>query len=72
MILYEIWNEHAYLETWQIGSWYRKSEISRRTTLFWFSSVSGQMLSGYIQAGLYDSLATSDKYKLTNLSGIET
>ncbi|RKK95493.1 hypothetical protein BFJ68_g14779 [Fusarium oxysporum] len=39
-----------------IGSWYRKSEISRRTTLFWFSSVSGQMLSGYIQAGLYRNM----------------
>ncbi|KAL2402444.1 MFS transporter PfmaC [Exophiala dermatitidis] len=39
-----------------IGSWYRKSEISRRTTLFWFASVGGQMLSGYIQAGLYRNM----------------
>ncbi|KAF4438152.1 hypothetical protein F53441_12844 [Fusarium austroafricanum] len=39
-----------------IGSWYRRSEISRRTTLFWFSSVGGQMLSGYIQAGLYKNM----------------
>ncbi|KAF5587214.1 major facilitator superfamily transporter [Fusarium pseudocircinatum] len=39
-----------------IGSWYRKSEISKRTTLFWFSSVGGQMLSGYIQAGLYRNM----------------
>ncbi|KAF5684620.1 major facilitator superfamily transporter [Fusarium denticulatum] len=39
-----------------IGSWYRKSEISRRTTLFWFSSVGGQMLCGYIQAGLYRNM----------------
>ncbi|KAH7258923.1 major facilitator superfamily domain-containing protein [Fusarium redolens] len=39
-----------------IGSWYRRSEISRRTTLFWFSSVGGQMLSGYIQAGLYRNM----------------
>lgn len=36
----------------QIGSWYRSSEINRRSTLFMFSSVGGQMFSGYIQAGL--------------------
>ncbi|OKL61274.1 hypothetical protein UA08_03349 [Talaromyces atroroseus] len=40
----------------QIGSWYRASEISRRSTLFMFSSVGGQMLSGYIQAGLYRNM----------------
>ncbi|KAF5627835.1 pantothenate transporter liz1 [Fusarium tjaetaba] len=59
--LYIVWqlniqNENAYSEPRQIGSWYRKSEISRRTTLFWFSSVGEQMLSGYIQAGLYRNM----------------
>lgn len=64
--------EYAYLDRRQIGSWYRKSEISRRTTLFWFSSVGGQMLSGYIQAGLYDGLTIPDEHNLTYLSDIET
>ncbi|ATY63245.1 major facilitator superfamily transporter [Cordyceps militaris] len=36
-----------------IGSWYTKSEISRRTGIFLFSSVFGSMCSGYIQAGLH-------------------
>ncbi|KAH8705509.1 major facilitator superfamily domain-containing protein [Talaromyces proteolyticus] len=39
-----------------IGSWYRSSEINRRTTLLVFSSVGGQMFSGYIQAGLYHNM----------------
>ncbi|GAD95623.1 pantothenate transporter, putative [Paecilomyces variotii No. 5] len=39
-----------------IGSWYRSSEINRRSTLFMFSSVGGQMFSGYIQAGLYRNM----------------
>ncbi|QKX54969.1 uncharacterized protein TRUGW13939_02059 [Talaromyces rugulosus] len=39
-----------------IGSWYRTSEISRRSTIFMFSSVGGQMFSGYIQAGLYKNM----------------
>ncbi|UNI23893.1 hypothetical protein JDV02_009685 [Purpureocillium takamizusanense] len=39
-----------------IGSWYRKSEIARRTALFYFSSIGGLMLSGYIQAGLYHNM----------------
>ncbi|KAE8388716.1 major facilitator superfamily domain-containing protein [Aspergillus alliaceus] len=40
----------------QIGSWYRSSEISRRSSIFMFSSVGGQMVSGYIQAGLYHNM----------------
>ncbi|KAM3504492.1 hypothetical protein MY10362_003540 [Beauveria mimosiformis] len=39
-----------------IGSWYKKSEISRRTGLFLFSSVFGAMCSGYIQAGLHKNM----------------
>lgn len=39
-----------------IGSWYRKSEIARRTALFYFSAIGGLMLSGYIQAGLYHNM----------------
>jgi hypothetical protein len=72
MTLLETRKIYAYPETWQIGSWYRRSEISRRTTLFWFSSVGGQMLSGYIQAGLYDSFSPLNENKLTKLLDIET
>ncbi|KAJ5584268.1 major facilitator superfamily domain-containing protein [Penicillium hispanicum] len=39
-----------------IGSWYRSSEISRRSAIFMFSSAGGQMFSGYIQAGLYKNM----------------
>lgn len=39
-----------------IGSWYKKSEIGRRTSLFYFSATGGQMLSGIIQGGIYRSL----------------
>ncbi|KAK2603420.1 hypothetical protein QQS21_004370 [Conoideocrella luteorostrata] len=37
-----------------IGSWYRTTEISRRTGIFLFSSTLGAMCSGYIQSGLLD------------------
>ena len=36
-----------------LGSWYRKSELGRRSGLFVMSGVLGQMFSGYLQAGLY-------------------
>ncbi|KAJ3493703.1 hypothetical protein NLG97_g4567 [Lecanicillium saksenae] len=39
-----------------IGSWYTKSEISRRTAIFLFSSALGSMCSGYIQAGLHSNM----------------
>ncbi|OAA56405.1 Major facilitator superfamily domain, general substrate transporter [Cordyceps fumosorosea ARSEF 2679] len=39
-----------------IGSWYTKSEISRRTGIFLFASVFGGMCSGYIQAGLHKNM----------------
>ncbi|XWX00314.1 hypothetical protein V2A60_008334 [Cordyceps javanica] len=39
-----------------IGSWYTKSEISRRTGIFLFASVFGSMCSGYIQAGLHKNM----------------
>ncbi|KAE8141391.1 major facilitator superfamily domain-containing protein [Aspergillus pseudotamarii] len=39
-----------------IGSWYRLSEIYRRSTIFMFSSAGGQMFSGYIQSGLYRNM----------------
>ncbi|OLN81967.1 Pantothenate transporter liz1-like protein 13 [Colletotrichum chlorophyti] len=39
-----------------LGSWYRKSELSRRSGLFVVSGVLGQMFSGYLQAALYTGM----------------
>ncbi|KAL1640896.1 hypothetical protein SLS58_006512 [Diplodia intermedia] len=36
-----------------IGSWYRVSELGRRSALFVISGVLGQMFSGYLQSALY-------------------
>ena len=36
-----------------LGSWYRKSELGRRSALFVISGVLGQMFSGYLQAALF-------------------
>ncbi|OXG13285.1 hypothetical protein C367_06168 [Cryptococcus neoformans Ze90-1] len=36
-----------------IGSWYRQSEINRRSAIFMLSSYLGSMFSGYLQSGLY-------------------
>lgn len=36
-----------------IGSWYRRSELSRRSGLFVVSGVLGQMFSGYLQSALF-------------------
>ncbi|KGO77033.1 Major facilitator superfamily domain, general substrate transporter [Penicillium italicum] len=41
---------------YMIGSWYRTSEISRRSALYWFASIGGGMFSGYIQAGLHENM----------------
>lgn len=42
--------------TWTLGCWYRKSELSRRSSLFVISGVLGQMFSGYLQAALYSGM----------------
>ncbi|KAF5985506.1 transporter protein [Fusarium bulbicola] len=39
-----------------LGSWYRKSELARRSSLFVMSGVLGQMFSGYLQAALFTSM----------------
>lgn len=36
-----------------LGSWYRRSELARRSGLFVMSGVLGQMFSGYLQAALF-------------------
>ena len=41
---------------WYLGSWYKRSELSRRAALFFVASQVGSMSSGYIQAGSYHSL----------------
>lgn len=41
---------------WYLGSWYKRSELSRRAALFFVASQVGSMTSGYIQAGSYHSL----------------
>ena len=39
-----------------LGSWYRKSELARRSALFVISGVLGQMFSGYLQAALFSGM----------------
>ncbi|KAH7310785.1 major facilitator superfamily domain-containing protein [Stachybotrys elegans] len=39
-----------------IGSWYRRSELARRSGLFVVSGVLGQMFSGYLQSALYSGM----------------
>ncbi|KAB2575634.1 Pantothenate transporter liz1 [Lasiodiplodia theobromae] len=39
-----------------IGSWYRRSELGRRSAFFVISGVLGQMFSGYLQSGLYTGM----------------
>ncbi|KAM0330762.1 hypothetical protein ACHAQA_003716 [Verticillium albo-atrum] len=39
-----------------LGSWYRKSELARRSGLFVVSGVLGQMFSGYLQAALFTGM----------------
>lgn len=39
-----------------LGSWYRKSELARRSGLFVMSGVIGQMFSGYLQAALFTGM----------------
>lgn len=41
---------------WYLGSWYKRSELSRRGAIFFIASQVGSMSSGYIQAGAYASL----------------
>ncbi|KAJ8103582.1 major facilitator superfamily domain-containing protein [Lipomyces tetrasporus] len=39
-----------------IGSWYKPEELAKRTALFDISGALANMISGYIQAGVYHSL----------------
>ncbi|KAK9491214.1 major facilitator superfamily domain-containing protein [Lipomyces doorenjongii] len=39
-----------------IGSWYKPEELAKRTSLFDISGALANMISGYIQAGVYSSL----------------
>lgn len=39
-----------------LGSWYRKSELARRSGFFVMSGVLGQMFSGYLQAALFTGM----------------
>ncbi|KAH6999361.1 major facilitator superfamily domain-containing protein [Ilyonectria destructans] len=39
-----------------LGSWYRKSELARRSGLFVMSGVLGQMFSGYLQSALFSGM----------------
>ncbi|KAH7139485.1 major facilitator superfamily domain-containing protein [Dendryphion nanum] len=39
-----------------IGSWFRKSELARRSGFFVVSGVLGQMFSGYLQSALYSGM----------------
>ncbi|KOS46568.1 hypothetical protein ACN38_g2460 [Penicillium nordicum] len=41
---------------WYLGSWYKRSELSRRGAIFFIASQVGSMSSGYIQAGAYARL----------------
>lgn len=50
--------ESAYFPVmiYMIGSWYTKEERGKRVTLFFSSSILGQLFSGYLQAGAYKGL----------------
>jgi ACS family pantothenate transporter-like MFS transporter len=39
-----------------LGSWFKKSGLARRSSLFVISSVLGQMFSGYLQSALYTGI----------------
>lgn len=39
-----------------IGSWYRRSEISRRLSLFYIAGPLGTMFAGYFQSACYTNL----------------
>ncbi|UKZ72304.1 uncharacterized protein TrAtP1_013246 [Trichoderma atroviride] len=41
---------------WYLGCWYKRSELSRRGSLFFIASQIGSMSSGYIQSGAYTHL----------------
>ncbi|KAJ5679375.1 hypothetical protein N7462_007619 [Penicillium macrosclerotiorum] len=41
---------------WYLGSWYKRSELSRRGAIFFIASQVGSMSSSYIQAGAYSGL----------------
>lgn len=41
---------------WYLGSWYRKSELTKRSALYFCASQAGSMCGGYIQAGAYKHL----------------
>lgn len=41
---------------WYLGSWYKRSELSRRGAIFFIASQVGSMSSSYIQAGAYAGL----------------
>ncbi|KAK8187395.1 major facilitator superfamily domain-containing protein [Phyllosticta capitalensis] len=47
---------HPATDAPQIGSWYRASELGRRSAFFVISGVLGQMFSGYLQSGLYTGM----------------
>lgn len=39
-----------------IGCWYKKSEISRRLSLFYIAGPLGSMFAGYFQTACYENL----------------
>lgn len=41
---------------WYLGCWYRKSELTKRSALYFVASQVGSMCGGYIQAGAYTHL----------------
>ncbi|KAF2136505.1 uncharacterized protein K452DRAFT_237392 [Aplosporella prunicola CBS 121167] len=41
---------------WVLGSWYKKSELARRSSLFVMSGALGQMFSGYLQSALFKGM----------------
>lgn len=39
-----------------IGTWYRDHEINQRSGIFTAADIAATMLSGYIQAGIYEAM----------------
>lgn len=41
-----------------LGSWYKGSELAKRTALFTSSGLAGTMFSGFLQGGIHSGLGT--------------
>ncbi|KAI1099434.1 MFS general substrate transporter [Jackrogersella minutella] len=50
------WPGLHFMGIYEIGTWYRNHEINKRGGIFTASGIAATMFSGYIQAGIYDTI----------------